>query len=100
MEKGGYVYMLTNKNNRVIYIGVTANLVARINEHKLRVYPTSFTAKYNCDKIVYFEVFENIEDAIVREKQLKAGSRETKIKLISGMNASWKDLFDEIQELD
>ncbi len=87
---------MTNKHNTTLYIGVTSNLVKRICEHKEKIYPNSFTARYNLSKLVYFEKFSTIEDAIYREKQLKGGSREKKIKLIMNFNSNWIDLFDQI----
>ncbi len=83
---------MTNKPYGVLYIGVTDNIEERIKEHKLKVYPKSFTAKYNCDKLVYFEEFENGEEAVVREKQFKKWKRDWKIELIEDMNSSWLDL--------
>ena len=91
--------MVTNKNNTVIYIGVTSALRARIWEHKTKAFPKSFTARYNCDKIVWFECFPTIMEAIEREKQLKGGSRKQKENLINLMNKSWVDLWEEIQDL-
>lgn len=70
----------------------------RIKQHKNKTYPNSFTAKYNLNKLVYFEQFHMIGDAIGREKQLKGGSRDAKIKLIKNMNPDWNDLFFEIEE--
>ena len=99
MKYGGCTYMVTNKNNTVIYIGVTSALRARIWEHKTKFYPKSFTAKYNCDKIVWYESFPRIEEAIDREKQLKSGSRKKKEEVINKMNPGWKDLWDEVQDL-
>ncbi len=83
---------MANKPNGVIYIGITDNIEERLKEHKLKVYPDSFTAKYNCDKLVYFEEFEKDEDAIVRERRFKKWKRDWKIKLIEDMNPSWMDL--------
>ena len=77
--KPGFIYILTNKNNTTLYIGVTSNLPERILEHQLKKYKNSFTAKYNLDKLVYWEAFQEIGDAIGREKQLKSGSRKRKI---------------------
>ena len=94
MEKGGYVYIMTNHNNTVLYTGVTSRLKERIWEHKTNYYKTSFTSRYNVHKLVYFEEFSDIRDAIEREKQIKAGSRAGKIQLIESMNEEWKDLFD------
>lgn len=83
---------MANKPNGVIYIGVTDNLDERVKEHKLRVYPKSFSARYNCDILVYFEEFENGEKASIREVQFKKWKRDWKIKLIEEMNPSWADL--------
>lgn len=99
MKHGGCTYMITNKNNTVIYVGVTSALRARIWQHKTKFYPKSFTAKYNCEKIVWYECFAHIEEAINREKQLKAGTRKRKEDLINKMNPEWKDLWEEIQDL-
>ncbi|MFH1678108.1 MAG: GIY-YIG nuclease family protein [Candidatus Omnitrophota bacterium] len=94
-NKAGYVYILTNKINTVIYTGVTSNLQKRIYEHKEKMVE-GFTKKYNVNKLVYHEVFDNIEDAILREKQIKAGSRKKKIDLINSFNPSFKDLHYEL----
>jgi len=83
---------MANKPNGVIYIGVTDNIEERVKEHKLKLYPKAFTARYNCDKLVYFEEFENGEKASVREVQFKKWKRDWKIKLIEEMNPSWSDL--------
>src|SRR5690606_17389498 len=91
--KKSYIYLLTNKNNTVIYTGVTSNLLKRIYQHKSRFYK-GFTYKYNCDKLVYYEEFDDIEQAIAREKQIKAGSRKAKELLINSMNPEWNDLSD------
>ena len=93
MQYGGTVYILTNVHHEVLYIGVTSDLFTRIPEHIMKVYPNSFTAKYNCNKLVYYETFGRIEDAIAREKRLKKWNRSWKNKLISDMNPEWKDLF-------
>lgn len=90
--KHWYVYIMTNKPSGVIYIGVTDNIVERVREHKNKIYPRSFSARYNCDKLVYFEEFENGEDASIRERQFKKWKREWKVKLIVDMNPSWFDL--------
>ncbi|MFH1766946.1 MAG: GIY-YIG nuclease family protein [Patescibacteria group bacterium] len=94
-EKLYCVYILTNKTNRVLYIGVTGNLKKRIWEHKEKLVP-GFTTKYNITKLVYFEVFSDIYEAITREKQLKAGSRQKKIDLIMKDNQAFDDLYDII----
>lgn len=92
MEKS-YIYFMANKNNTVIYIGVTSNLIKRVYQHKSRTYK-GFTYKYNCDKLVYYEEFDSIEEAISREKQLKSGNRKRKEELIHAMNPEWEDLLD------
>ena len=84
---------MTNKNNSVIYIGVTSNLLKRVYQHKTKSYK-GFTEKYNCDKLVYFEEFIDINLAISREKQLKSGNRQRKIDLIESENQKWNDLSD------
>ena len=94
MVRGGSVYILTNKYNTTLYIGVTSNLIDRIYEHKTGLYIKSFTKRYNLHKMVYYENFHNIEEAIDREKQLKKRLRKNKIKLIESMNPNWIDLFD------
>ncbi|HBU76678.1 MAG TPA: excinuclease ABC subunit C [Muricauda sp.] len=83
---------MSNKPNGVLYIGVTDNLDERVKEHKLKVYPQSFTAKYNCDKLVYFEKFENGEEAVKKEKQMKKWKRDWKIGLIEDFNPNWVDI--------
>ncbi|OIQ15592.1 MAG: endonuclease [Flavobacterium sp. MedPE-SWcel] len=95
--KVGYTYIITNHTNTTLYIGVTSDLHQRIKEHKYKRYPNSFSARYNLNKLVYFETFQMIEDAISREKQLKAGSRSKKVVLIEKMNSEWKDLYFEIE---
>ncbi len=87
------VYFMTNKNNTVLYIGVTSKLVKRVYQHKTKAYK-GFTAKYNCDKLVYFEVYSDINEAIAREKQLKNGNRKRKNDLVNIENPSWNDLSD------
>jgi putative endonuclease len=99
MKHGGCTYMITNQNNTVIYTGVTSDLNGRIWEHKTKFFPKSFTAKYNCDKIVWYEVFPTIMEAIEREKQIKAGSRKKKEVLINKLNPLWNDLWEEIRDL-
>jgi len=83
---------MTNKNNSVLYIGITDNIEERTKEHKLKKYPDSFTAKYNCSKLVYFEEFNLLEEATKREKQFKKWKRDWKIILIDEMNPDWIDL--------
>ena len=86
-----YVYLLTNKHNKVIYTGVTNNLERRMFEHKTG-FNKGFTSKYHCYKLVYYEDFQWVDDAIAREKQIKGGSRQKKIDLINSFNARWDDL--------
>ena len=99
MRKGGCAYIVTNKTNIVLFTGVTSNLRARIREHKTKFYPKSFTAKYNCNKLVWYEVLPTIQDAIDREKQIKGSSRRAKEELIKSINPEWKDLWEDIQDL-
>ena len=84
---------MTNNNNTVIYIGVTSDLLKRVYQHKTKSYK-GFTDKYNCDKLVYFEEFNDINLAISREKQLKSGNRQRKVDLIESENPEWNDLSD------
>ncbi|MCB0284969.1 MAG: GIY-YIG nuclease family protein [Calditrichaeota bacterium] len=90
-KKYYFVYMMTNRNNTVIYTGVTNNLGRRVSEHKSEHIP-GFTKKYKTTKLVYYECFEDIETAIHREKQIKAGSRQKKVNLIEMNNSTWEDL--------
>ncbi|MDA3952364.1 MAG: GIY-YIG nuclease family protein [Bacteroidales bacterium] len=92
-----YVYILTNKAKAVLYIGVTNNLVRRIFEHKSKLIP-GFTEKYNVDNLIHHVHFENINDAIKREKQLKKWNRKWKEELINKSNPNWVDLYDQIRE--
>jgi putative endonuclease len=88
------VYIMTNKHNTVLYTGVTNDLQRRVLEHKSGR-GSKFTSKYKIIKLVYFEMGDNVDAAIAREKQIKAGSRQKKIDLINSMNPEWKDLYDE-----
>jgi putative endonuclease len=90
-----YVYITTNWNHTILYIGVTNDLKRRIFEHRNKLV-AGFTQKFNVNKLVYYEHFSKIDDAIKREKNLKRWRREWKIDLISNMNPDWRDLFDEI----
>ena len=89
-----YVYILTNKTNKVLYTGITNNLSRRIYEHKNKLID-GFTAKYNVSKLVYFDYVEDIKSAIMREKQIKGWIREKKIALIESQNPNWRDLSIE-----
>ena len=93
MNKTYAVYILTNYNETTFYIGVTGNLQKRIWEHKNKVVE-GFTKKYNVDKLVYYELTENVESALNREKQLKRWHRQWKINLIKEMNPEFKDLSE------
>ena len=97
MEKFGqaYVYIMTNKYNGTLYVGVTSDLIKRVWEHKNDVYK-GFTSKYSLHRLVYYEITESIMSAIEREKQLKAGSRQKKKDLINSMNKEWIDLYDSL----
>jgi len=95
----GFAYIITNKYQTVVYTGVTSNLPQRILEHKNKKYPKSFSARYNVNILVYYEQFQFIGDAITREKQIKAGSRETKNELIRSINPTRKDLFENIEDI-
>ena len=88
----GFVYIMTNGNNAVLYTGVTSDLKERVAQHKAKKHRDNFSARYNICKLVYYESFETIGEAIKREKQIKAGSRKKKIDLINGLNPEWKDL--------
>ena len=95
MEKKGYIYILTNASNKVLYVGVTNSLVRRISEHS-EGRGSLFTQKYNCSKLVYFESFPDLDQAIAREKTLKHFKREWKEELINSINPDWRDLSGEI----
>ncbi|UCE33537.1 MAG: GIY-YIG nuclease family protein [Deltaproteobacteria bacterium] len=95
MSRQYYVYIMTNKYNTVLYTGITNNLKRRIYEHKEKLV-AGFTNKYNLTKLVYYEVFDDPETAISREKQIKAGSRQKKTQLIDSMNKEWRDLYEGI----
>jgi len=96
MKKCGWVYIITNQNNTVLYVGVTSDLLQRISSHINKQYPKSFTARYNIDKLVYFEYFETIVKAIEEEKRIKGGSRKQKINMINSMNRNWEDLYVDL----
>ncbi|MBC8277995.1 MAG: GIY-YIG nuclease family protein [FCB group bacterium] len=89
-----YIYIVANSRNTVLYIGVTNNLPRRIEQHKTKT-GSIFTAKYNVDKLVYYERYGEIQDAITREKQLKNGSRAKKEALINSINPEWRDLSED-----
>ena len=90
-----YVYITTTPNNTALYTGITNDLKKRIGEHKSKL-KDGFTKKYNVGKLVYYEAFEHVKDAIAREKQIKGGSRQRKLVLIRKLNRSWRDLTEEL----
>jgi putative endonuclease len=94
---GGHVYIMCSMNNTTLYVGVTSNLPARMAQHKEKIYPNSFTAKYNCIKLVYYNWFDTILEAIAEEKRIKGGSRKKKEALINSMNPEWKDLYEQVK---
>lgn len=89
------MYIMTNKNNTVLYTGMTNDLIRRVYEHKNNM-GSKFTSKYNISKLVYYEIFNDPENAILREKKIKAGSRKKKIDLIDSINESWDDLYNRL----
>ncbi len=89
------IYIVTNKRDGVLYTGVTSNLIKRVAEHKSKAIE-GFSSKYNCTALVYYEIFNNMENAILREKQVKSGSRKKKLTLIENLNPEWKDLYSNI----
>jgi putative endonuclease len=95
MDKHYFVYIMTNKHNKVLYTGITSDLKKRVYEHKEKLIP-GFTKKYNVSKLVYYEIYQDPENAIVREKQIKAGSRQKKNDLINSVNGEWLDWYMKI----
>lgn len=89
------IYLLTNKHKNVLYVGVTNNLIRRVFEHKNKLVK-GFTEKYSVDRLVYYEMYNDITDAIAREKQIKGWARKKKNELINQLNPEWKDLYEEI----
>jgi putative endonuclease len=90
-----FIYIITNKKQGVLYIGVTNNLIKRIYEHKQELVK-GFTKKYKLKKLVYFEIYDDVNEAILREKRLKKWNRDWKIELIEKTNKNWIDLYEEI----
>ena len=95
MQRGGVVYIMTNRSQSVLYTGVTSNLIKRMHEHRNKFYPKSFTSRYNVIYLVYFAFFPTIEEAIAEEKRIKAGSRKEKCRLINLINPEWKDIWED-----
>jgi putative endonuclease len=98
MVKGGYVYIMANPKNTATYVGVTAQLLTRVQQHKAKTNPDAHTAKYNIVKLVYYKGFHNIEEAIAEEKRIKGLTRKKKYLIVSEMNPDWRDLTDEVIE--
>ena len=96
MHKGGTVYITSSPNRTTLYTGVTSDLYKRMYEHRCKLHPHSFTARYNCVMLVYYYVFDSIEEAIVEEKRIKGSNRRYKEQLINSMNPEWKDLWPEL----
>ena len=94
-NKQYYVYLISNKNNTTIYTGITSDIKRRIWEHKNKI-TKGFSSKYNLYKLLYYEIYNDPENAIIREKQIKSGRREKKIRLIESMNPKWIDLYDNL----
>jgi putative endonuclease len=97
MNKQYYVYIMANGTNTVTYTGITNDLYRRFYEHKNKLVD-GFTKKYNTNKLVYFEMCEDVESVIIREKQIKSWSRKAKVALINTMNSDWHDLSEELLE--
>ncbi|MDA1317139.1 MAG: GIY-YIG nuclease family protein [bacterium] len=95
MSKYYCIYIITNTTDTVLYTGVTGNLIGRIYHHRNKS-ASSFSSKYNLNKLVYYEIFEDVTLAIKREKQIKASNRKKKIELITKFNNDWKDLYSSL----
>ena len=96
LGRGGYIYIMTNKLNTVLYTEVTSDLISRVWQHQNNIYPHSFTAKYKCYKLVYYQSYAHIEEAIAAEKLIKGNSRDHKKQLVYSMNHEWKDLYPDL----
>ncbi len=92
-QKHYYIYISANKRNTVLYTGITSKLLERVQQHIEKQEKKSFTAKYNVNKIVYYEEYNDVNTAVAREKQIKAGSRKKKVDLIESINPEWKNLL-------
>ncbi|MBI5696516.1 MAG: GIY-YIG nuclease family protein [Nitrospirae bacterium] len=95
MDKHFFVYILSNNSNSALYTGVTSDLKRRVFEHKEKL-QEGFTSKYNIDKLVYYEMTNDVKAAINREKQIKGGSRAKKFDLVVSMNPGWRDLYEDL----
>lgn len=98
MQRGGTVYILTNKNHTVLYVGETSDLYSRMTQHIDKSFERSFTSKYNVDKLVYYTSYTTIEEAIAEEKRIKGRNRQKKIILIGSMNPLWEKSLGERSE--
>ncbi len=96
MHNQHYVYMLTNKYKNVFYVGITNDIYGRIWEHKTKTFK-GFSSKYNIDRLVYYEIFEDVDEAITKEKKIKRWNREWKVDMINDFNPTWKDLYNDIK---
>jgi putative endonuclease len=93
--RSGYIYFLTNHPNGILYVGVTSNLIRRVHEHRTEA-TNGFTKRYALKRLVYFEIFDDIQTAIQREHSIKHWSRTWKVRLILANNPNWEDLYDNI----
>jgi len=96
MEKGGFLYIMTNLHHTTLYVGITSDLIVRVQQHQSKTFSKSFTARYNLVKLVYWESLGSMAEAVAKEKQLKGGSRKKKEDLISRLNPEWRDLSAEV----
>jgi len=97
MEEQAYIYIMSSRYNKVLYVGITSYLIKRVWEHKNKVVD-GFTKRYNLNKLVYYEIYDDIETAINREKQIKSWPRKKKIVLINAFNPSWDDLYEKLSK--
>ena len=95
LHRSYFVYSMTNRTRTVLYTGVTTDLKRRVWQHREKIFE-GFTSRYQVERLVYYEMFDDVNSAIAREKQLKAGSRQKKIDLVNALNAEWRDLFDDL----
>lgn len=91
-----FVYILTNKINTVLYVGMTTDVRTRLWEHREKINPKSFTARYNTSKLIYYEPYQSVEEAVERERYIKGKTRKWKADLVATMNPNWNDLTVEI----
>jgi putative endonuclease len=98
MIKGGYVYIITNKHNTALYVGVTSGLVKRMWEHRSRLHAANLTARHNLNKLVYFESFESMDEAIAEQTRIVEQVRKDQVQLIEAANPNWNDLMDVVRE--